>query len=178
MKPLRYKGRLARTNGLSSFICHHSCRYTDHTDKRITTNISRRQPRLFEKTGAQKPRGVWKRPGGQIRGIFSRQHDPAHPRHHRSPRAEEIVLLVSNLKTRRLTTLIRDTFDELQRAAEISGRYFCRLVFSTWDIPLQKKKKMLSSWPEITLLPNTSGCSPIIWRTGGYGSPRATRPMV
>ena len=55
--------------------------------------------------------------------------------------AEKIIprvlsLVVSNLKTKRLVGLSKDTFEELLREAGIPCQYFSRKSFATWDVLL------------------------------------------
>ena len=44
-----------------------------------------------------------------------------------------LSLVVSDLKTKRLVGLSKDTFEELLRNAGIPCQYFCRKSFATWD---------------------------------------------
>ena len=47
-----------------------------------------------------------------------------------------LSLVVSDLKTKRLVGLKKETFDELLRKAGIPCQYFCRKSFATWDVLL------------------------------------------
>ena len=47
-----------------------------------------------------------------------------------------LSLVVSDLKTKRLVGLKKETFEELLRKAGIPCQYFCRKSFATWDVLL------------------------------------------
>ena len=54
---------------------------------------------------------------------------------------EKIWLVVSDLKTKRLVGLNKDTFEELLRKAGIPCQYFCRKSFATWDVLLPSEEQ-------------------------------------
>ena len=52
-----------------------------------------------------------------------------------------LSLVVSDLKTKRLVGLSKDTFEELLRKAGILCQYFCRKSFATWDVLLPSEEQ-------------------------------------
>ena len=52
-----------------------------------------------------------------------------------------LSLVVSDLKTKRLVGLSKDTFKELLRKAGIPCQYFCRKSFATWDVLLPTEEQ-------------------------------------
>ena len=52
-----------------------------------------------------------------------------------------LLLVVSDLKTKRLVGLSKDTFEELLRKAGIPCQYFCRKSFATWDVLLPREEQ-------------------------------------
>ena len=56
-----------------------------------------------------------------------------------SPRV--LSLVVSDIKTKRLVGLNKDTFEELLRKAGIPCQYFCRKSFATWDVLLPSEEQ-------------------------------------
>ena len=60
--------------------------------------------------------------------------------------AEKIIprvlsLVVSDLKTKRLVGLNKETFEDLLRKAGIPCQYFCRKSFATWDVLLPSEEQ-------------------------------------
>ena len=47
-----------------------------------------------------------------------------------------ISFIITDLKTRRLAGIKKETFEELLKTAGIPARYFCRRSFATWDVLL------------------------------------------
>ena len=58
-----------------------------------------------------------------------------------------LSLVVSDLKTKRLVGLKKETFEELLRKAGIPCQYFCRKSFATWDVllPTEDQAAMLAA---------------------------------
>ena len=52
-----------------------------------------------------------------------------------------LSLVVSDLKTKRLVGLNKDSFEELLRKSGIQCQYFCRKSFSTWDVLLPTEQQ-------------------------------------
>ena len=52
-----------------------------------------------------------------------------------------LSLVVSDLKTKRLVGLNKDTFEELLRKSGIPCQYFCRKSFATWDVLLPTEEQ-------------------------------------
>ena len=52
-----------------------------------------------------------------------------------------LSLVVSDLKTKRLVGLKKETFEELLRKAGIPCQYFCRKSFATWDVLLPSEEQ-------------------------------------
>ena len=52
-----------------------------------------------------------------------------------------LSLVVSDLKTKTLVGLSKDTFEELLRKAGIPCQYFCRKRFATWDVLLPTEER-------------------------------------
>ena len=52
-----------------------------------------------------------------------------------------LSLVVSDLKTKRLVGLSKDTFEELLRKSGIPCPYFCRKSFATWDVLLPSEEQ-------------------------------------
>ena len=52
-----------------------------------------------------------------------------------------LSLVVSDLKTKRLVGLKKETFEELLRKAGIPCQYFCRKSFATWDVLLPTEEQ-------------------------------------
>ena len=52
-----------------------------------------------------------------------------------------LSLVVSDIKTKRLVGLNKDTFEELLRKAGIPCQYFCRKSFATWDVLLPSEEQ-------------------------------------
>ena len=51
-----------------------------------------------------------------------------------------IYFIVTDLKTRRLAGIKKDTFEELLKAAGIPAKYFCRSSFDTWNVLLSTEE--------------------------------------
>ncbi len=51
-----------------------------------------------------------------------------------------VSFVVTDLKTRRLTGLRKDTFEEILKSAEIPAKYNCRRSFATWDVLLPSEE--------------------------------------
>ena len=59
-----------------------------------------------------------------------------------------VSLVVSDIKTRRLVGLKKETFEDLLRKAGVPCQYFCRRSFATWDVLLpsvEQAEKVASS---------------------------------
>ena len=59
-----------------------------------------------------------------------------------------ISFIITDLKTRRLAGIKKETFEELLKTAGIPARYFCRRSFATWDVLLPTEdlaKKLVGS---------------------------------
>ena len=52
-----------------------------------------------------------------------------------------LSLVISDLKTKRLVGLNKETFEELLRKAGIPCQYFCRKSFATWDVLLPTEEQ-------------------------------------
>ena len=52
-----------------------------------------------------------------------------------------LSLVVSDLKTKRLVGLNKDSFEELLRKSGIPCQYFCRKSFATWDVLLPTEQQ-------------------------------------
>ena len=52
-----------------------------------------------------------------------------------------LSLVISDLKTKRLVGLKKETFEEVLRKAGIPCQYFCRKSFATWDVLLPTEKQ-------------------------------------
>ena len=50
-----------------------------------------------------------------------------------------ISYIVTDLKTKRLASIKKDTFEGLLKAADIPAKYYCRRSFATWDVLLPSK---------------------------------------
>ena len=50
-----------------------------------------------------------------------------------------ISFVVTDLKTKRLAGIKKDTFEGLLKAADIPAKYYCRRSFATWDVLLPSK---------------------------------------
>ena len=53
-----------------------------------------------------------------------------------------LSLVITDLKTGRLTGLKKDTFEEVFLTAGILCQYFCRRSFTTWDVFLRTEKQV------------------------------------
>ena len=51
-----------------------------------------------------------------------------------------LSLIITDIKTRRLPSIRKETFEELLRAAGIPAKYFCRRSFATWDVLLPSEE--------------------------------------
>ena len=51
-----------------------------------------------------------------------------------------LSFVITDLKTRRLTGLKKETFEEIIKTASIPGKYFYRRSFATWDVLLPSKE--------------------------------------
>ena len=51
-----------------------------------------------------------------------------------------LSLIVTDIRTRRVAGLKKETFEELLKAAGIPVRYFCRCSFATWDVLLPSQE--------------------------------------
>ena len=51
-----------------------------------------------------------------------------------------LSFIITDIKTRRLTGIKKDTFEELVKAAGIPAKYFCRRSFVTWDVLLPSEE--------------------------------------
>ena len=49
---------------------------------------------------------------------------------------KNISFVVTDLKTKRLASIKKDTFEGLRKAADIPAKYYCRRSFATWDVLL------------------------------------------
>ena len=47
-----------------------------------------------------------------------------------------ISFVITDLKTRRLAGIRKETFEDLLKAAGIEAKYYCRRSFATWDVLL------------------------------------------
>ena len=47
-----------------------------------------------------------------------------------------LSFIITDLKTRRLAGIKKETFEELLKTSGIPARYFCRRSFATWDVLL------------------------------------------
>ena len=47
-----------------------------------------------------------------------------------------LFTVFTDLRTRRLIGIKKETFEDLQKTSSIPGRYFCRRSFATWDVLL------------------------------------------
>ena len=52
-----------------------------------------------------------------------------------------LSLVISDLKTKRLVGLKKETFEEVLRKLGIPCQYFCRRSFATWDILLPTEEQ-------------------------------------
>ena len=89
-----------------------------------------------------------------------------------------LSLVVSDLKTKRLVGLKKETFEELLRKAGIPCQYFCRKSFVTWDVllPTEEQAAKLAT---NNITTNTSGYSRNIGAPVGSESPSVTsRPTL
>ena len=57
-----------------------------------------------------------------------------------------LSFVVTDIKTKRLAGVGRETFEDLLKAANIPGKYFCCRSFATWDVllPLEEAAKGLA----------------------------------
>ena len=57
-----------------------------------------------------------------------------------------LSFVVTDLKTKRLAGLKKETFEDLLKSANIPGKYFCRRSFATWDVlpPSEEVAKKLA----------------------------------
>ena len=89
-----------------------------------------------------------------------------------------LSLVVSDLKTKRLVGLKKETFEELLRKAGIPCQYFCRKSLRRGMSSFLRKTR-LRSWQPTTLRPGASGYSRNIGAPVGSTSPSATsRPPL
>ena len=51
-----------------------------------------------------------------------------------------LSFVVTDLKTKRLAGLKKETFEDLLKSANIPGKYFCRRSFATWDVLLPSEE--------------------------------------
>ena len=51
-----------------------------------------------------------------------------------------LSFVVTDLKTKRLAGLKKETFEDLLKSANIPGKYFCRRSFATWDVLLTSEE--------------------------------------
>ena len=65
---------------------------------------------------------------------------------------KSLSLIVTDIRTRRLAGLKKESFEELLKAAGIPARYFCRCSFATWDalLPSQELATKLAGNSSIT----------------------------
>ena len=92
-----------------------------------------------------------------------------------------LSLVISDLKTKRLVGLKKETFEELLRKAGIPCQYFCRKSFATWDVllPTEDQAAKLAQHYDETLRRNTSGYSRSTGAPVGSASPYVTsRPTL
>ena len=61
--------------------------------------------------------------------------------------SKTLSFVVTELLTRKLAGLKKETFEEVLKTANIPSRYFCRRSFATWDVllPSEKVAKRLAS---------------------------------
>ena len=52
-----------------------------------------------------------------------------------------ISFVITDVRTRRLAGIKKDTFEELLRAADIPAKYYCRRSFATWDVLLPSEEQ-------------------------------------
>ena len=51
-----------------------------------------------------------------------------------------VSFVVTDIKTRRLAGIKKETFEDLLKAAGISAKYYCRRSFATWDVLLPSEE--------------------------------------
>ena len=51
-----------------------------------------------------------------------------------------LSFVVTDLKTKRLAGLKKETCEDLLKSAKIPGKYFCRKSFATWDVLLHSEE--------------------------------------
>ena len=52
-----------------------------------------------------------------------------------------LSLVISDIKTKKLVGLKKETFEELLRKARVPCQYFCRKSFATWDVLLPTEEQ-------------------------------------
>ena len=52
-----------------------------------------------------------------------------------------ISFVITDVRTRRLAGIKKDTFEELLRAANIPAKYYCRRSFATWDVLMPSEEQ-------------------------------------
>ena len=52
-----------------------------------------------------------------------------------------ISFIITEVRTRRLAGIKKDTFEELLRAANIPAKYYCRRSFATWDVLMPSEEQ-------------------------------------
>ena len=55
--------------------------------------------------------------------------------------SKTISFVITDVRTRRLAGIKKDTFEELLRAADIPAKYYCRRSFATWDVLLPSEEQ-------------------------------------
>ena len=88
-----------------------------------------------------------------------------------------ISFIITEVRTRRLAGIKKDTFEELLRAANIPAKYYCRRSFATWDVLMPSEEQAAKLAGEISLL-NISGCSLSTWGGVESKSPCAMSPLL
>ena len=66
-----------------------------------------------------------------------------------------LSFVVTDLKTKRLAGLKKETFEDLLKTANIPGKYFCRRSFATWDVLLPSQEIAKKNWP-VAISPHAS----------------------
>ena len=92
--------------------------------------------------------------------------------------SKTLSFVITDLKTRRLTGLKKETFEEVIKNAGIPGKYFYRRSFATGDVllPSEEIAKKLATKKKTTVQRSTSGFSQDTAEKDESKSPHVTCP--
>ena len=84
-----------------------------------------------------------------------------------------LSFIVIDLRTKRLAGLKKETFEDIFKSENITGKYFCRRCFASWDVLLPSEEGVNKNWLVVISPIVSSGCNRNIEANAGSRSPYA-----